>query len=41
MITDAFDNTSPAKISPPKNENAVPVDAVIFTFSCPAQTYAP
>ena len=33
MITDSFDNASPAKISAPRNENAVPVDAVIFTFS--------
>ena len=33
MITDSFDDRSPAKINVKKNENAVPVDAVIFTFS--------
>ena len=33
MITDAFDNQSPAKINVRKNEHAVQVDAVIFTFS--------
>ena len=33
MITDSFDDKSPAKINVKKNENAVQVDAVIFTFS--------
>lgn len=33
MITDSYDNKSPAKINVQKNENAVQVDAVIFTFS--------
>ena len=33
MITDSFDNQSPAKINVGQNENAIPVDAVIFTFS--------
>ena len=33
MITDSFDDRSPAKINVKKNENAVRVDAVIFTFS--------
>ena len=33
MITDSFDNKSPAKINVKKNENAVQADAVIFTFS--------
>ncbi len=32
MITDSFDNRSPAKINPTKNENAPAVEAVIFTF---------
>lgn len=33
MITDSYDDRSPAKINVEKNENAVQVDAVIFTFS--------
>lgn len=33
MITDSFDNSSPAKINVTKNENAVQVDAAVFTFS--------
>lgn len=32
-ITDSFDDKSPAKINIKKNENAVQVDAVIYTFS--------
>ena len=34
MITDSFDDRSPAKIQVKKNENAVKADAVLFTFSC-------
>lgn len=33
MITDTFDNSSPAIIDPVINENALSVDACIFTFS--------
>lgn len=33
MITDSFDDRSPAKITPCRKENALPVDAVIMTFS--------
>lgn len=33
MITDAFDDQSPAKINPKRNENAPEVEAVIYTFS--------
>lgn len=33
MITDTFDNNSKAIINPPVNENAIPVDACILTFS--------
>lgn len=33
MITDSFDDKSPAKINVKRNENAVQADAVIFTFS--------
>jgi len=33
MITETFDNKSKAIIDPPVNENALPVDACIFTFS--------
>ena len=33
MITDSFDDKSPAKINVKKNENAVQADAVVFTFS--------
>ena len=32
MIIDSYDNKSPAKINVKKNENAVQVDAVIYTF---------
>ena len=32
MITDSFDNKSPAKINLTRNENAVKADTVIFTF---------
>ena len=39
MITDSFDDRSPAKISVRKNENAVKVDAVIFTFSHVIEKY--
>lgn len=39
MITDSFDNKSPAKINVKKNEHAVRVDAVIFTFSCEIEKY--
>ena len=34
MITESFDNRSPAKINVIKNVNAVKADAAIFTFSC-------
>ena len=34
MITESFDNRSPAKINVIKNGNAVKADAAIFTFSC-------
>ncbi|MCR5801215.1 MAG: nucleoside phosphorylase [Lachnospiraceae bacterium] len=33
MITDSFDNNSPAIINPVKKENAIKVDACIITFS--------
>lgn len=33
MITETFDNRSKAIIDPPVNENALSVDACIFTFS--------
>lgn len=39
MITDSFDNVTPAKISVRKNENAPAADAVIFTFSCEIERY--
>ena len=39
MITDAFDDKSPAKINVKKSENAVQVDAVIFTFSQEIEKY--
>ncbi|MBO4873309.1 MAG: nucleoside phosphorylase [Lachnospiraceae bacterium] len=39
MITDSFDDQSPAKINLPKNENAVKVDAVIYTFSHVIEEY--
>ena len=39
MITDSFDDKSPAKINIKKNENAVQVDAVIYTFSEEVEKY--
>lgn len=33
MITETFDNQSPAIINPPTKENALPVDGCILTFS--------
>ncbi len=39
MITDSFDDRSPAKINVKKNENAVKVDAVIYTFSWEIEKY--
>ena len=39
MITDSFDDKSPAKINVKKSENAVKVDAVIFTFSQEIEKY--
>ena len=39
MITDSFDAKSPARINVKKNENAVPVDAVIYTFSHEIEKY--
>ena len=30
MITDSYDDKSPAKINIKKNENAIPVDVVIY-----------
>ena len=39
MITDSFDNRSPAKINVTKNENAVKVEAVILTFSHVIEEY--
>lgn len=39
MITDSYDDKSPAKINVKKNENAVRVDAVIFTFSQEIEKY--
>ena len=39
MIIDSYDEASPAKINVKKNENAVPVDAVIYTFSHEIETY--
>ena len=39
MITDSFDDKSPAKINIKKNENAVKVDAVIYTFSEEIEKY--
>ena len=39
MITDSFDDKSPAKIIIKKNENAVKVDAVIYTFSEEIEKY--
>ena len=39
MITDSYDDKSPAKINIKKNENAVQVDAVIYTFSEEIEKY--
>ena len=39
MITDSFDDRSPAKINVKKNGNAVRVDAVIYTFSQEIEKY--
>lgn len=39
MITETFDNHSPAKINLQRNENAPKVDAVIFTFSHVIEEY--
>ena len=39
MITDAFDDRSPAKINVAKNENAVKAEAVIITFSHVIEEY--
>ncbi len=39
MITESFDCLTPAKINVPKNENAVKVDAVIYTFSRKIEEY--
>ena len=39
MITDSFDNQSPAKINPPVNEKVQKADAVIFTFSHEIEKY--
>ena len=39
MITDSFDNKSPAKINPPRNENAPKVEAAIYTFSHVIEQY--
>jgi uridine phosphorylase len=39
MITDSFDDRSPAKINLKKNENAVQADAVIYTFSQEIEKY--
>ncbi len=39
MIIDSFDDRSPAKINPKKNENAPCVDAAILTFSNVIEKY--
>ena len=39
MITDAYDDRSPARINVRKNENAVKADAVIYTFSHEIEKY--
>ena len=39
MIIDSYDDKSPAKINVKKNESAVPVDAVIYTFSHEIEKY--
>ena len=39
MITDSYDDKSPARINVKKNENAVWADAVIYTFSHEIEKY--
>ena len=39
MIIDSYDKESPAKINVKKNENAVQVDVVIYTFSQEIEKY--
>ena len=39
MIIDSYDDKSPAKINVKENENAVHVDAVIYTFSQEIEKY--
>lgn len=39
MITDSFDDKSPAKIQIPRSDKAVKVDAAIFTFSYMVEQY--
>lgn len=39
MIIDSYDDKSPAKINVKKNENAIRVDAVIYTFSHEIEKY--
>ncbi len=39
MITDSFDDQSPAKINVQRSKNAIQVDAVIFTFSSEIEKY--
>ena len=39
MITESFDNKTPAKIDPKINGNAPEVSAVILTFSCEIEKY--
>ena len=39
MITDSYDDKSPAKINVKKSENAVQADAVIYTFSQEIEKY--
>ena len=39
MITDAFDNATPAIINPEENPDAVVVDACIITFSYKIEEY--
>ncbi len=39
MIIDSFDDKSPAKINVKRNENALQVDAVIYTFSQEIEKY--
>lgn len=39
MITDTFDNTTPAIINPPEHPNMMTVDACIVTFSYKIEEY--